>query len=125
MSTWRWTTKEDDAEFTKSKRDHDADSGKFQSQFHKFQHNYIISPIQALPPTGQLKWPENHPQFQADLIKAKLQYPATKYKEMESSLAAAQKEIAYWKRSVPQAFSLNQKILWLERRIHNAELETL
>ena len=48
-------------------------------------------------------------------------YPETKYKEMETKLAAARKEINFWKATVPQAFALNQKILWLERRVHNAE----
>ena len=44
---------------------------------------------------------------------------------MEDNLANARKEVMYWKRSVPNAFSLNQKILWMERRVHNAEQETL
>ena len=44
---------------------------------------------------------------------------------MEDNLANARKEIMYWKKSVPNAFSLNQKILWMERRVHNAEQETL
>ena len=45
--------------------------------------------------------------------------------EMEDSLAAARKEVAHWKKCIPQAFSLNQKILWSERRVHNAEQETM
>ena len=40
---------------------------------------------------------------------------------MEIKLAAARKEINFWKSTVPQAFALNQKILWLERHVHNAE----
>ena len=44
---------------------------------------------------------------------------------MEDNLANARKEVMYWKRHVPTAFSLNQKILWMERRVHNAEQETL
>ena len=41
---------------------------------------------------------------------------------MESELAEAKKEIENWKLRVPEAFSLKQEIIWLQKRVHDAEM---
>ena len=68
-------------------------------------HKHVSNSLQIFPADGNLRWPESHPQFQAELIKAKLAYPETKFKELERKLAESQKEVKYWMKSVPQAFA--------------------
>ena len=50
-------------------------------------------------------------------MQVKAKYPETEFRKLETKLADAEQELAYWKRVVPSVFAKDFKIHELEQKV--------